>query len=206
LWFSLVISFAAVMSAFACHLSSSATCGRLLFAYSRDGFGPKRFGELGGQHDAPLTAIFSVLAVALVINVVSWGSGHPVLGTGDKSLDSYFYFATIGAIMLMIAYLMVEVGAVIHLSRTRIAEVIIPVAGIVIISLVFYYNVKGQTNITAPPYIAFMWAFIGLLIAWFAPGLAQRVGNKLAQELDDPAGKELPMELGSGTMAGGSTS
>jgi amino acid transporter len=198
LWFSLVISFAAVMSAFACHLSSSATAGRLLFAFSRDGFGPKSFGQLRGRYGSPLNAIGAVLVVCLVINVISWSSGRPVLGTGDKSLDSYFYFATIGAIMLMIAYLMVEFAAIKHLVSTRVGEVIIPVIGSVIILAVFYYNVKGQTTIKAPPYIAFIWAAVGLAIAWLAPGLAQRVGQKLAQELDEPAGKELPMELGTG--------
>ncbi|HTW21651.1 MAG TPA: APC family permease [Mycobacteriales bacterium] len=202
LWFSLVISFAAVMSAFACHLASSATAGRLLFAYSRDGFGPKPFGRLTGPHQAPINAIYTVLAFALVANVISWASGRPVLGTGDPSLDSYFYFATIGAIMLMIAYLMVEVGAVMHLYKVRIAEVIVPLVGIAIIVLVFYYNLKGQHTIKAPPYIAFMWAGLGLVIAWAAPGLAQQVGRKLAQELDEPAGKDLPMELGEGLASG----
>ena len=201
LWFSIVISFAAVMSAFACHLSSSATAGRLLFAFSRDGFGPKSFGRLRGRYSSPLTAIGAVLVVCLVINVISWASGRPVLGTGNASLDSYFYFATIGAIMLMIAYLMVEFAAIKHLSNIRIGEVIIPIIGSVIILAVFYYNVKGQTQIKAPPYVAFIWAFIGLCIAWLAPGLAQRVGQKLSEELDEPAGKELPMELGTGPGA-----
>jgi amino acid transporter len=194
--FSLVIAFAALMSAFACHLSSTATTARLLFAFSRDGFGPREFGRLRGKHSAPLTAIGAVLTVTLVINVISWVSGHPVLGTGQPTLDSYFYFATIGAVMLMIAYLMVEVATILHLRKRRPLEAIIPVLGLAIILAVFWFNVKGQTSITAPPYIAFAWALIGLAIAWLVPGLAKRVGEKLALELDEPAGKELPMELG----------
>jgi amino acid transporter len=194
--FSLVIAFAALMSAFACHLSSTATSGRLLFAFSRDGFGPKEFGRLRGRHAIPISAIFTVLAVTLVINVASWASGRPVLGTGQPALDSYFYFATIGAVMLMIAYLMVEVAAILHLRKRRPAEVVIPVVGLLIIVAVFYFNVKGQTSVTAPPYVAFLWALVGLAIACLVPGLAARVGEKLALELDEPAGKELPMTLG----------
>jgi amino acid transporter len=202
--FSLVIAFAALMSAFACHLSSSATSARLLFAFSRDGFGPKEFGRLRGRHAIPISAIASVLAVTLVINIASWASGRPVLGTGQPPLDSYFYFATIGAVMLMIAYLMVEVAAILHLRKRRPAEVLIPVVGILIILAVFYFNVNGQTSVTAPPYIAFLWALIGLAIACFVPGLSARVGAKLALELDEPAGKELPMTLGTpGTTADG---
>src|ERR1039457_4865895 len=41
LWFSLIISFTAVISAFACFLGSSGTAGRLLYAFARDGLGPK---------------------------------------------------------------------------------------------------------------------------------------------------------------------
>jgi hypothetical protein len=67
---------------------------------------------------------------------------------------------------------------------------------------VFYYNVKGQTSWSAPPYIAFMWAFVGLLIAVVYPGLASTVGQRLAEELDEPAGKELPMEVGPGVGGG----
>jgi amino acid transporter len=204
--FSLVIAFAATMSAFACHLSATATSARLLFAFSRDGFGPKEFGRLRGRNSAPLTAIAAVLAVTLVINVASWASGRPVLGTGQPALDSYFYFATIGATLLMLAYLMVEVATIRHLSKLRPAEMVIPAIGLVIILLVFYFNVKGQTVVTAPPYIAFMIAFVGLAIAWLAPGLAKTVGEKLARELDEPAGKELPMEVGHPGMTTGSHS
>lgn len=205
--FSLVIAFAAMMSAFACHLSATATSGRLLFAFSRDGFGPKEFGRLRGRHGAPLSAIAAVLVVALVINLLSWATGRPVLGTGQPALDSYFYFATIGAVMLMIAYLMVEVATIIHLVRLRRPiEVVIPVIGLAIILAVFYFNVKGQTTVKAPPYIAFMWAFIGLAIAWLAPGLAKTVGEKLALEMDEPAGKELPMELGDAPLSTGAAS
>lgn len=193
--FSLVIAFAAMMSAFACHLSSTATAGRLLFAFSRDGFGPKEFGRLRGKHGTPMTAIGTVLLVTLVINVASWASGKPVMGTGQAALDSYFYFSIIGAVLLMIAYLMVEVAAIKHLLNIRPAEIIVPIVGLLIIVLVFYFNVTGQTSLSAPPYIAFIIAFVGLLIPILAPGLAKKVGENLAMELKEPAGEELPMEL-----------
>jgi amino acid transporter len=191
--FSLIISFAALMSAFACHLSSTATSGRLLFAYSRDGFGPREFARLRGPYQAPVGAMAVVLLAAFVINTVSWATGHPGDGT---PIQAYFYFAVIGTIMLMIAYLMMEIAAIKHLLGFRPAEVVIPVLGIVLMVAVFYYNVKGQTSWNAPPYIAFIWAFIGLLIAVLSPGLASRVGARLAAELDTPAGKEMPMQLG----------
>lgn len=197
--FSLVISFAALMSAFACHLSSTATTGRLLFAFSRDGFGPKEFSNLRGPHRSPLSAMGVVLLTCLVINVVSWATGHPGDGT---PLASYFYFVVIGTIMLMIAYLMVEFATIKHLMALRPAEIIVPIVGVALMIAVFYYNVKGQTAWNAPPYIAFIWAFVGLMIAVLWPGLAATVGQRLAEELDEPAGKELPMEVGPGVGGG----
>ena len=99
LWFSLVLSFTAVMSSFACHLGSAGTAGRLLYALSRDGLGPRAWSKLS-KRDEPINALIAVFGVILVVNLLSFATGHPVAGTGDAALDSYFYFATVGAIVL----------------------------------------------------------------------------------------------------------
>ncbi len=201
-WFSLIISFAAVMSAFACHLSSSATSSRLLYAFSRDGLGPKRFAQLDGQRSLPLNALVAVLGVTLVVNFLSWATGWPG-GSATPALNSYFYFATAGAICLMVAYLLVEVGTISHLTRERrekVAEVVLPVLGGALMITVFYFNLKGQTSVTAPVYLAFAIVLIGVLVAFFAPGLAHKVGEGLSAELGEPGGKELPAAAEAGEV------
>jgi amino acid transporter len=180
LWFGLVILFTAVMSAFASHLSSAATASRMVFALARDGFGPKQLAELEPKHDSPRNALWLVLAVTAVVDVVSWA-------TGDAALDSYFYFAIIGTVCLMFTYLMVEVGVIRFIATGRVAipryEIVVPILGVGVIAAAFYFNVKGQDSLFASPYVAFAWCAVGLITVLAAPGLARRIGTTLTAEL-----------------------
>jgi amino acid transporter len=180
LWFGLVILFTAVMSAFASHLSSAATASRMIYALARDGFGPKALAKLDPQHNSPRNALWIVLAVTGVVDVVSWA-------TGDAALDSYFYFAIIGTVCLMFTYLMVEVGVIRFIGTGRVAipryEIVVPLLGIGVIAAAFYFNVKGQSSVLASPYVAFAWCAAGLVIVLAAPGLARRIGTTLTAEL-----------------------
>ncbi len=195
-WFSLVISFAAVISAFACHLASVATAGRLMWVFSRDGLGPKGWSRLDSRHSQPINAIMTVAGVTVVLAIIGGITKHPVVGTGDPALDFYFYYATIGAMVLMFAYFMMELGTIKHLlveRREKVGEVVFPVIGALLMLAVFYYNVKGQTQWTAAPFIAFMILGVGLLITLFLPGLADKVAAGLSSEPEEagPVGKDL---------------
>jgi amino acid transporter len=194
-WFSLVISFAAVVSAFACHLASVATSGRLMWVFSRDGLGPKSWTKLSAKNQ-PLNAIMTVTGISMVLAIIGGITKHPVVGTGDAALDYYFYYATIGAMTLMFAYFMMELGTIKYLlteRKDKAAEVILPIIGAVLMILVFYYNVKSQTQWTAAPFIAFMVLGVGLLITLFLPGLADKVAAGLSSNPEEagPVGKDL---------------
>lgn len=199
-WFSLVLSFTAIMSSFGCMLGSAGTAGRLLFAFSRDGVGPASWGRLD-QRGEPTSALMAVVGVTFIISLASFLTGHPVLGTGDSALDMYFYYSTIGAITLMVAYLMVELGTIRHILTERreiIAEVLIPIVGTLLILAVFYYNVKSQTSWAAAPFIAFGLMAVGLLIGVASPGLPAKVSAGLNRDLSEAEGKNLPASSGVG--------
>jgi amino acid transporter len=168
------------MSAFASHLSSAATASRMIYALARDGFGPKSLARLDPRHGSPRSALWVVLAVTAVVDVLSWA-------TGDAALDSYFYFAIIGTVCLMFTYLMVEVGVIRFIATGRVAipryEIVVPLLGIGVIAAAFYFNVQGQHSLLASPYVAFAWCAAGLIIVLAAPGLARRIGTTLTAEL-----------------------
>ncbi len=195
-WFSLVISFAAVISAFACHLASVATSGRLMWVFSRDGLGPRSWSKLDPKHSQPINAIMTVTGISMLLAIIGGITKHPVVGTGDAALDYYFYYATIGAMTLMFAYLMMELGTIKHLlteRKEKAAEVVLPILGAVLMILVFYYNVKSQTEWSAAPFIAFMVLGVGLLITLFLPGLADKVAAGLSSDPEEAGsvGKDL---------------
>ncbi len=193
--FGIVMIFAGVISAFACLLASASTAGRLLFAFARDGFGPARLATLDGPSKSPRDATWVVLGFVLVVNVIVWATGWPKLGTGIPSLDSYFFFATAGAVSLMLAYLMAEVAAVVFTVAERFREtrageggrilgVVLPTLGFVVIVVVLWYNVKDQKHPwTSPAYFGLAWAAIGLIGALLASAAVARMRMSLAEEL-----------------------
>jgi amino acid transporter len=193
--FGIVMIFAGVISAFACLLASASTAGRLVFAFARDGFGPARLASLGGPSKTPRDATWTVLAFVLVINLFVWATGWPRLGTGIPSLDSYFLFATAGAVSLMLAYLMAEIAAVVftvaaRFRTTRAGEggrilgVVLPIVGAAVIVIVLWYNVKDQKHPwTSPAYVGLGWAAIGLIGALVANTAVSRMRTSLAEEL-----------------------
>ena len=67
-WFSLLIIFTAIVSAFGCHLAASATSGRMLYAFGRDGFGPKALAHIHEGTGGPRRATWLVVGVALVVD------------------------------------------------------------------------------------------------------------------------------------------
>ena len=63
-WFSLLIIFTAIVSAFGCHLACSATSGRMLYAFGRDGFGPKSLAHIHEGTGGPRFATWLVVGVS----------------------------------------------------------------------------------------------------------------------------------------------
>jgi amino acid transporter len=187
-WFGLLLLITAVLSAFASNLSSVMASGRLAMALARHGFGPRQFAEIDPNHRTPRNAVLAMAAVGIVVNLVTWLTGWPVMGTGDAAIDAYFFFAVVGATCLLFAYLLVEVAVFAAWRRgqvtLRAAELVLPALGGLFILVVIFYSVKDASGLS-PAFVAIAWVVLGLLVAVFAGGLAQRIGASLTQELDE---------------------
>ena len=70
-WFGLVVIFTAIVSAFGCHLATSATSGRMLYAFARDGFGPKALAHIHASTGGPRRATWLVVVVLLVFALLT---------------------------------------------------------------------------------------------------------------------------------------
>ncbi|HEY0249413.1 MAG TPA: APC family permease [Gryllotalpicola sp.] len=201
-WFGLIIIFTGLMSSFACVIASAATSGRLVQAFARDGFLPQRLAKIDERTEAPRNAILAIIAVALVINVVSFLTRWPNNGGGaddNLAIDAYGLYATAGAITLMIAYLMVEIAAIWFVNakkfagvtqlKGRVAGTILPAIGAIAIVVVLVFNVKGTVgddgvSWSSPVYIGLAWCLVGLVIAAAASRLTARIGEELARSID----------------------
>jgi amino acid transporter len=193
-WFSLVIIFTAIVSAFGCHLATSATSGRMLYAFARDGFGPKNLAHIHPGTGGPRRATWLVVGVSLVVDLICGALGWPDMGTGDAAINTYFLFAIAGSVCLMVCYLLVEVAAAwfvgapkflrVHGGKGKALGLALPLLGAAVIVVVLWFNVKDAETWSAAPLLGLYWCIIGLIIAVAASGIAKRVGESLAEELD----------------------
>ena len=192
-WFSLLVILTATVSAFGCHMATAATSGRMLFAFGRDGFGPKALAHIDSATGGPRRATGLIVALAAAVNIVCWLTGWPVADTGDPAIDTYFLFAVAGSVCLMVCYLLVEIAAiwfvgaprfaVVHGGVGRTSGLLLPAAGVVVIVAVLWFSVKDSTTWSAPPILGLFWCAIGLVIAAAASSIAKRVGASLAAEV-----------------------
>jgi amino acid transporter len=193
-WFSLLIIFTAIVSAFGCHLATSATSGRMLYAFGRDGFGPKALAHIHAGTGGPRRATWLVVGFGLVVNLICGATGWPDMGTGNDAIDAYFLFAVAGSVCLMVCYLLVEIAAAwfvgapkfaaVHGGKGKVLGLLLPVIGAVVIVVVLWFNVKDAATWSAAPLLGLYWCVVGLVIALAASGIAKRVGESLTRELD----------------------
>lgn len=208
-WFGLVIIFTAVCAAFGCHVATAATAGRMIYAFTRDGFGPSALATIHPTTNSPRRAILLVVVVGIVANLISSFTGWPVMGTGNPSIDSYFLFAVAGSVCLMVAYFMVEIASlwftanrrfdIIHGGTGRVLGIVLPALGAVLIAVVLFFNVKDADTPAAAPLLGLYWCALGLVLALAASRIATQVGRALTRELELPSLDGSPEPVRSGT-------
>lgn len=195
-WFSLLVILTATVGAFGCHMATAATSGRMLFAFGRDGFGPKALAHIHPGTGGPRRATWLVVVLGVLFNVLCGLTGWPPADTGDRAIDTYFVFAVAGSVCLMVCYLLVEVAAVwfvsaprfvaVHGGTARLTGVSLPSIGAVVIVAVLWFSVKDAVGWEAAPLLGLYWCAIGLVVALGASGIARRVGAALTAELGLP--------------------
>lgn len=182
--FSLVLAFTAFFVAFASALSSIAAASRLVFALARDGFGPPSLGRVNLATGIPSAAVVTVTALTAAL------AGGAFLA-GTSAFDTYYWFATIAVLCMLVAYGMTSVGAIRFAftknSGIRKWELALPALGIIYLGFVFFIQSTGQTEpYTYFPWIAGAWCLLGLAIVVIAPGLANRIGARLSAPTGTP--------------------
>ncbi len=179
-WYAVLISVIAFLVAFASLLASTAAASRLLFALARDGFGPSSFARLSPRSGVPTGSVVFVVLLTVVLAAI--------LGlAGATSVDVYYWYATIATLCMVVAYGMTSVGiikfALASDSRIPLWEIAFPVLGLAFLVFVYAVQVIGQeAPYTWFPWIAGAWCLIGLIIIFFRPQLADRIGERLTRE------------------------
>ncbi|TQS42959.1 APC family permease [Cryptosporangium phraense] len=193
-WLGDLISLGAAISAFGCALACAVGASRLLFAMARDGLAPAPLARVSPVRRTPIGAAVGVVLAAAVIEVLLW----LVYRDGsDTSLAVFVAAGVIGTLVLLVVYVLASVGVIRLLfvgrdPRVRTWEVIIPVAGLIVLGYTLYRNViplpEGKSLVA--PAVAAVWLLVGLVAVLAAPRLTRRAGAALTADEGLTAAKE----------------
>jgi amino acid transporter len=161
---------------------------RILFNSGREGLLPKFLGKIHPQHQTPHSAmwVFLITAVALIL-------GFGLIG-GVTPLNYFGFAGTLGAIPIILIYMLTNLALPIYVMRYHRSElniirhIMMPIVG----TLVMLFPLWGLIQPGQPwPYNVFPWVALGILalsiiygivIARLSPGLAYRIGAYVADQ------------------------
>lgn len=175
-----LINLGATISAFGATLGIAAAGSRLLLAISRDGTSSRFLTHISPRTGAPTGPLSAVMTLALAIVLFMWA-------IGVSATNLFFYLGTIATLSLLVAYILVNVGAIKYLfidaRRVGRWEIFMPVLGIAFLAYTLYRQI---VPVPASPYNYFPYAVLAYLVIGAAlvigvPGMAKRIGAGLAK-------------------------
>ncbi len=187
-WFGDLIIAGTIVSALGCCMASCVGASRLVYSFARDGLSPRHpLARLSSRWATPVTAVVLVMAVELAVEAAFWA-------VGTVPLDLFAYTGEISTLLIIVAYGLVTVGATSYLfvgprlrgepTRARTVEVVLPVAGILLLSYTVYRNVVPYP--TGPdrwlPLVAGVWLVISVVFVLGSPASSRRLGDRLLDE------------------------
>ncbi|GAB2481503.1 APC family permease [Jatrophihabitans fulvus] len=182
-WVGDVISLGATISAFGCCLACMVGASRLLFAINRDLVGAEKGLARTSRAGTPAAAAMAVLGLMVVGFVVMMLCGATVT-------ETFFWSGTIGTLILLVAYVITTIGAILLVFvQKRMAvpqwQVVIPILAIVVLGYTIYRNVLPWPDTTvgrALPLVAGAWILVCVIAVLVFPSATAALGRRLAAE------------------------
>lgn len=159
-----VVDLATFMSCFAAYLGSLSACAYMFFALSNQGYLPRALGKFDVKLNSPKNAVNAVAIICLVL--------YALIGVPFGPEQIYASLATIGALSLLIVYMLVCVGTFFYFRRSATLHfsvwqhAVLPAAGLIILVFPLWSNLypvpKYPMNLY--PYIVIAWLVVGVLM------------------------------------------
>lgn len=168
----------AVVSAFAGGLVVVVSTSRIIYAIARDLTPSGRFAQLSEAGDAPRTALIACSLSGL------FEYGVLRIGFGASAQDVFFWAGTAGALLILIPYLLMCVGAGVSFWRAggaRRLEVIVPVLACALILYTLRASIYplGEGAYAVIPFVVLAWVAVAIVIVVARPALVERIRTGL---------------------------
>jgi amino acid transporter len=183
-WVGDVITAGTTVSAFGCCLACTVGAARLIYAMSRDSFGSRGVGSVHARWGTPVAATGVVTVLAVIIYVV-----YVLVSASASSLatNAFLWSGTIGTLILLVAYVLATIGMTLlvfvrrRMPSVPMWQVVIPIAGLVILGYTIYRNVYPYPSGDGHwfPIVAGAWLLAAVVAVLAAPKTARRLGAAL---------------------------
>lgn len=200
---AVLISIAAILSAFVVCLACATACARTLFAMGREGSLPTWFGRTHPRYKSPANA---TVAIALLATVVAVLVGF-FWDYGAGPFTVFGLLASIGGLAVTIVYVVLCAAGIVWFKNVErhynvVLHGLVPALGLVIFAFGIYGSIYPGALPAMPyriiPYVNLGWIIVGYL--WLAnlkskhPERVAEIGSILGEEggeeaaaLDQPA-------------------
>jgi amino acid transporter len=179
-WVGDVITLGTTVSAFGCCLASTVGAARLMYALSRDAGGDRGVGA-GSRWGTPANATMMITSMSALIIIIYAAAFHAT------AFDSFLWSGTIGTLILLVVYALASIGCIMlvfvrHKLEVPAWQIIIPVAGLVVLGYTLYRNVWPYPTGDGRwfPITAGVWLVAAIVAVVAAPGTARKLGAALA--------------------------
>jgi amino acid transporter len=189
-WVGNLITFGTMISAFGCCLACVVGASRLVFAMSRDSFGPRGLGKPSHWGTPANATLFVTLLVAAIYVVY--------LVAGATATNAFDWSGTVGTLILLVAYALATIGmTLLVFVRRKMTvptwQVIIPIAAILLLGYTLYRNVFPYPS-SGPghwyPIVTGGWLLAAVIAVFAMPRAARRLGAALTATITDSERRE----------------
>ena len=192
-WLGTLVEIGGMAAAFIVCVACATAAARTLFSMGREGVLPAAFARTHPRWKTPVNATLAVTAVSIVMALlVGYPFSDPLFGA---PFSNYYFWATLGTLLIIIVYIMVCLGGVRFFWQTRdsrrwnpIVHVVVPVVGAVVFAAAWY----GSVHPTPPgilkwtPFVAVVWLLLGVgVLLWLRarrPQSVAQIGSILGEE------------------------
>ena len=196
-WVGDLITLGTTFSAFGCCLACVVGGARLLYALSRDTAGPRGLGQSHSRWGTPAWAtLVVVVATGVIVGIQAGVAASPA------AFNSFLWSGTIGTLILLVVYVLASIGCIIlvfvrHKLPVPTWQIIIPIAGLIVLGYTLYRNVIPYPTGDAAwyPVVAGVWLAVAVVAVIVAAGTARKLGAALAarEGIKAPDETEVPV-------------
>src|SRR5487761_1316367 len=195
-WLGTLVEIGGMCSAFIVSVACATAGARTLFAMGREGVLPRRLGQTHPRLKTPVNATIAVAAVSVVMALlIGLVFADKVFGATYQPFSNYYFWATVGTLVIIVVYIMLCFGGIVFFARTRdsrrwnpLVHVLVPLIGAVVFGAAIYGSVHPTPTgiLKWTPYVALAWLAVGVIVvSWLRarrPEAVERIGSILGEE------------------------